>query len=161
MSTFNAPPSNSWYLSPNCSLRNKQPEGGGPCRSAGGALLLWDTDLLDNFTAVSAVMGRDKWVTWEEQDWLVPCTCECVCVCVDCVCACVDCVRHVTMLQFCVFVLFISSVCLALSVGSLCVFFPSLPVCYFFTNSFLLPTHTNAHQVQSPPRYDIYILYIS
>lgn len=32
-------------------------------RSAGGALLLCDIDLLDNFTAVSSVKGQDKWLT--------------------------------------------------------------------------------------------------
>lgn len=52
-----------------CSLweNNSQPVS----QSVGGALNLWDTDLLDNFTAVSEVMGQDKWLTPQWLNWLL------------------------------------------------------------------------------------------
>lgn len=73
---------------------SSQPEGEiqPVCRSAGGALLLWDTDLLDNFTAVSAVMGQDKWLTPQWLSWLLGKSrtgshCACVWVCGMCQCS--------------------------------------------------------------------------
>lgn len=75
------------YLSPNCSRGSFQ----AVTRSAGGALPPSDTDLLDNFTAVSSVMGQDKWPAPQWLSWLLGRTglsrtgTVCFIACVQCV----------------------------------------------------------------------------